>query len=358
MNSTQLTMVCLLALALAHLAAPWTARSQSPAQLEKWLREYPAADANKDGKLTVEEAHAYHRNVLLKQEQANRSQRAVRPTHANVQYGAHPRNVFDLWLPTKATDAPDSGQPRPVFVYFHGGGFVAGDKSGFNPTAFLEDGMAVVSANYRFVNGKDSLSPAPLLDAARVIQHLRRHAPKWKLDEKKIAVSGNSAGAVIAMWLGYHDDIADAKSDDLLSRQSSRVACIAPLNGPSNLDPFWIRENLGGPKHVHGSFPKMFGVAVDESKAPKVMKRIIESSPMHHVNSGDAPTLSIYNGRLEGIPLPESASTGLLIHHPHFGYMLQQKLNAAKVPNKFLHGVDPRKDGYAVIRNWLNEQGF
>ena len=41
------------------------------------------------------------------------------PTHADVQYGPHPRNVLDFW------QAP-SDKPTPLIVYIHGGGFVAG----------------------------------------------------------------------------------------------------------------------------------------------------------------------------------------------------------------------------------------
>ena len=45
-----------------------------------------------------------------------------RPDAANVKYGPHVRNVFDLWL-------PKGGGPHPLVLYFHGGGFYKGDKS-------------------------------------------------------------------------------------------------------------------------------------------------------------------------------------------------------------------------------------
>ena len=44
------------------------------------------------------------------------------PTHAEVVYGSHPRNVMDLWL------AP-SDNPTPLLVNIHGGGMSNGDKS-------------------------------------------------------------------------------------------------------------------------------------------------------------------------------------------------------------------------------------
>ncbi len=328
-------------------------------QLQNWLKRYPDADANQDGKLSDQEARAYRDQVLQKGRRDSKNSSRLAPAYADVKYGPHQRNVFDLWLPEKANHkGSDRDRKFPVFVYFHGGGFVAGDKSGFDPSSFLADGIAVVSANYRFVDGSTTLSPAPLLDSARVIQFLRSRADDWNLDAGKIAVSGSSAGAVISMWIGYHDDLAQPKSDDPVARQSSRVTCIVPLNGPANLDPRWITKNMGGPKHIHGSYPKMFGVPVSDSDSPEVRDRILESSPIEHVSADDPPSLLIYTGKLAGIPLPESASTGLLIHHAYFGQALKQRLDKVGVANEYLPATDPHKDGYALIRRWLGQHGF
>ncbi len=348
----------LVVVALASLFAipgPSAIAQSENAQLEDrlnvWLRKHPDADANKDGKLTLEEARKYRDEVLNKRQPRVQRNR-VMPTHADVKYGSHNRNVFDLWLPN--SQKADAG-PLPVYVYFHGGGFVGGDKAGFDPSTFLDAGMVVASANYRFVNGTDTLSPVPLLDAARVIQYLRHRAEDWNLDGDLIAVSGSSAGAVISMWIGYHDDLANSKSDDPIARQSSRVKCIIPLNGPSNLDPLWITKNMGGPKHIHGSFPKMFGATVAESDQPELRARILESSPIEHVSKDDPSSLLIYTGALKGIPLPESASTGVLIHHAYFGKTLHERLDKVGVSNHFLPSTDPRKDRNAVILSWLKD---
>ncbi|MGD9857070.1 MAG: alpha/beta hydrolase fold domain-containing protein [Planctomycetaceae bacterium] len=292
----------------------------------------------------------------------------VTPTQADVKYGPHERNVFDLWLPeaagkaraaaaSKADGAEDKAAATrlPVYVWFHGGGFVGGDKSGFDPAPYLKAGMAVVSGNYRFVDGKETLSPVPLLDAARVVQTLRARADEWNLDTERIAVSGSSAGAVIALWIGYHDDLADPGSDDPVARQSTRVKCIAPLNGPTNLDPRWITKHMGGPPEIHRSFPLLFGASIPESDRPEVLARIKEMSAVEHVSADDPPTLLIYAGKLEGIPLPESASQGVLIHHAYFGKVLKESLDAAGVPNEFHPGTDPRQDNSAAIIAWLGD---
>lgn len=43
------------------------------------------------------------------------------PTHANLRYGPHERNVLDLYL-------AESEEPTPLVLYIHGGGFRGGDK--------------------------------------------------------------------------------------------------------------------------------------------------------------------------------------------------------------------------------------
>ena len=45
-----------------------------------------------------------------------------RPTHENVKYGPHARNVMDVWL-------AKADKPTPVLVCIHGGGFRGGHKS-------------------------------------------------------------------------------------------------------------------------------------------------------------------------------------------------------------------------------------
>src|SRR6185295_5427021 len=85
---------------------------------------------------------------------------AIGPDLANVKYGAHERNVLDLWF-TK------SNGPAPLFVYIHGGGWRGGDKSGVPQPLLkflLEHGVSVASVNYRY--SEIAKLPAPVHDAA------------------------------------------------------------------------------------------------------------------------------------------------------------------------------------------------
>jgi len=84
-------------------------------QLKAWLKRYPDADADKDGILTLEEARQYRDNVLKKRRDEARRQ-LPKPSYADVKYGSHARNVFDLWLPAAA---PVSGCRRQVGIQSH-----------------------------------------------------------------------------------------------------------------------------------------------------------------------------------------------------------------------------------------------
>ncbi len=322
--------------------------SQTDARLRTWLKRYPEADENKDGILTKAEAAAYRETLQTSRKDAGTKTHAgPEPTYAEVSYGPHERHVFDLWLPEGAAE---SGRALPLVLYFHGGGFVAGSKEKLDPTPYLKAGFAAASANYRFVDGKETLGLAPLRDGARVVQFLRLHAASYHIDPDRIALSGSSAGAVIAMWTGYHDDLANPGSEDPVERASSRVLCLVPMSGPTNLDPVWIRANMGGPHVVHNTLPLFFGVHDDNYAEGPVRDLIRECSPISHVSPDDPPSLLLYGGTLGEMPLPPDTDTGTLIHHPYFGKVLKEKMDAAGVECGFQHGTGDR----AAIFDFLN----
>src|SRR6478736_231196 len=68
---------------------------------------------------------------------------AIPPTHANVSYGKHERNVMDVWL-------AKSDKPTPVVICIHGGSWIGGDKSGYygRVKTFLDAGISLATINY------------------------------------------------------------------------------------------------------------------------------------------------------------------------------------------------------------------
>ncbi len=302
--------------------------SENNPRLAGWLEDFPEADANRDGVLTRTEALAYRDRRRAEQGRAAAARRgksdSLKPTAADVRYGEHPRNLLDFYR-------SESTEPTPVLIYFHGGGFVGGDK-GFPATRgllgqCLENGISVVSANYRFVAGRDSEPfPGPMNDGARVIQFVRTKAGPWNLDAKRIALCGGSAGACMSMWLAMHDDLADPNSDDAVARQSTRVSCVVTYGGQSSLDPEWIVANIGGNPGVHPSLLPFYGVsAVGDLAEPKCRELIRRASPITHASKDDPPMYLVYSTPLEGTPLPPETPVGTSIHHALFGKLVDDR---------------------------------
>ncbi|MEP6669634.1 MAG: alpha/beta hydrolase [Chthoniobacter sp.] len=257
------------------------------------------------------------------------------PTLADVRYGKYDRDVLDVYQVKTA-------RPAPVLIFFHGGGWLGGDKKSFNPDPFphpdalLQKGIAVVAANYRFATGTPDAAPfpAPMLDSARVVQFVRSKAKEWNIDPHRIALTGSSAGAVICLWIAYHDDMAKPASPDPVERFSTRVTCILPQSGPTTLDSKLILQRIGGDRTVTGALLPFFGVkSLEELNAPDKQKLVADASAITHVTRNAPPTFMQYVFPLGGTPLPENTPINNSIHHPEFGVMLKEKLDAAGVEN-------------------------
>src|SRR5438105_5888929 len=138
----------------------------------------------------------------------------------NVAYGTHPRQVLDFYQAKSDT-------PTPVVFCIHGGGWRNGDKSGYRAGAkrYLDAGISVVAINYRMVpeateKGVEPPVKWPLSDAARALQFVRSKAKQWNLDKTRVGATGGSAGGCASLWLAFHDDLADPKSDALVAREA------------------------------------------------------------------------------------------------------------------------------------------
>lgn len=269
------------------------------------------------------------------------------PTHGDVKYGPHQRNILDAWL-------VKSDKPTPLLFYIHGGGWLNDDKSTISPgtlKAMLDHGVSVVSINYRY--SSIAPLPAPVHDAARALQFVRAHAADWNIDRNRIAASGVSAGGCTTLWLAYHADLADPKSGDPIARESTRLCAAFTIAGQTSIDvkviPAWVGEKV----LQHRMVSACVG-AKDAADAlahyDKYAALYQEFSPINHVTADDPPVqLSYVKYAFPGANRSEA------IHHGNFGEKLKEKADSvgAKVTLIYDTEVSPP---LAQHDQWLIDQ--
>ncbi len=173
----------------------------------------------------------------------------------------------------------------------------------------------------------------PLHDAARALQFVRSKATEWNIDKQRIAASGGSAGACTSLWLAFHPDLADPKSDDPVVRESTRLLCAAVSGAQTTLDPQQMKEwtpNSGYGGHAFGfagdAEKKISQFDEFLAKRDTILPWIAEYSPYALVSSDDPPVYLYYSG-----PPALGQDQKDPTHTSNFGVKLQEHCKAEGV---------------------------
>jgi acetyl esterase len=119
----------------------------------------------------------------------------------------------DAVLPGPAGDIPyrlyapasDDSARLPGFVFFHGGGMVAGSiQTHDRVAAMLADvtGCRLISVDYRLA--PEHKFPAAVEDAIAATEFVARNAASLGIDAERLVVGGDSAGATLAAVVCQH----------------------------------------------------------------------------------------------------------------------------------------------------------
>jgi acetyl esterase/lipase len=245
----------------------------------------------------------------------------VNPSVADVRYGPHDRNTFDLW---KA----ESTAPTPLVIYFHGGGFNSGTKERISMKlveSLLASGVSVISANYRLT--PEVVYPDHYMDCARVVQFARYHAQDFNIDPGRIGAAGSSAGACTALWIAFHNDLADPKNADSVLQMSTRLSGVAMFSGQSTLDPAVISEWFGDIVLKHSFFKgAFFGLTKEEMNTQHGLELIRQASPITHLTRDDPSVWAYYS-----VPNVPPANVSEAVHHYKFGEFLKNNMEKVGV---------------------------
>jgi acetyl esterase/lipase len=103
---------------------------------------------------------------------------------------------LDVW------QRKDAKTAAPTLIYYHGGGWIFGDRTGatllFLP--YLEMGWNVINVEYRVASV--SLAPAAVEDCRCAPRWAVRNAKQYNIDTDRIVLTGHSAGGHLFLITG------------------------------------------------------------------------------------------------------------------------------------------------------------
>ncbi|MBL8178719.1 MAG: alpha/beta hydrolase [Bryobacterales bacterium] len=182
---------------------------------------------------------------------------------------------------------PDGKGPFPTVIVVHGGGWVNGTKRTYVTPVFpvlTKAGFAWFTVNYRLA--PQYKYPAATEDVDAAIRWVRAHARQYKVDTKRIALLGESAGGHLVAYAG-------AKR-----AKGAEVSAVVDFYGPHDL---LKREKERG--EVTKNLREFLGVdKLDEAG----IATLRHASPITYVKKGLPPFLFIHGTKDAAVPYDQS----------------------------------------------------
>jgi dienelactone hydrolase len=185
----------------------------------------------------------------------------------DLRYGEHERHRLDVHTAGEPSGGRTTNHGVPVFVFVHGGGFIAGDKHHpGTPTYDMVGAWAVrhgwVGVNITYRYAPEVKWPAGAEDVAAAVGWLRDNIAEYGGDPDRIVVAGNSAGAthVADFAAGHGGDLAGVRGVALISGiYTARPAAPGAAPHPYYGVPDPVQASL--PCLVESRVPLLFAVA-------------------------------------------------------------------------------------------------
>lgn len=167
---------------------------------------------------------------------------------SGVTYATHDGVALlgDLYL-------PEGAGPHPAIVAVHGGGWQQGTRNAYRYWGpyLATRGIALFAVDYRLCKPNQKSFPEAVHDIRAAVQYLRGSAAALKLDGRRIALMGDSAGAHLAALVALAGDaplFAGAYRDDEFAKESTRVKAVVGLYGVYDLAAQWQHDLVARPR--------------------------------------------------------------------------------------------------------------
>ncbi|MBR0535979.1 MAG: alpha/beta hydrolase [Clostridia bacterium] len=116
----------------------------------------------------------------------------------DISYGESEHAVGDLYY---RRDILNDGKKHPLILYYHGGGFVMGDKKCRVSISefYANEGYFVFCVNYRMP--PEVVFPSYMIDCVNAANYIKILAEKYNIDLESLVVTGDSSGGYTASYM-------------------------------------------------------------------------------------------------------------------------------------------------------------
>jgi acetyl esterase/lipase len=201
---------------------------------------------------------------------------------------------LDLYLPAGA-------QTPPLIVWVHGGAWRNGTKAQVQKE-FLEHGFAIASLDFR--QSTEARVPAQVHDIKAAIRFLRAKAKDYGYRSDRIAISGSSSGAHLAVLVGVTNGNKELEGTvGGYFSESSNVQAILSYFAATNLTTILNQSTTFGVGVRKPALELLLGGTPDV-EAVKPLAEL--ASPVKHVDKGDPPLLLFHGDQDPQMPINQA----------------------------------------------------
>jgi acetyl esterase len=183
---------------------------------------------------------------------------------------------------------PDGPGPFAAVILVHGGGWSNGTKQ----AAFIKplfpvldgSGLAWFSIDYRL--SPKYKHPAAAEDVEQAIRYIKSHAREFRVDPKRLALMGESAGGHLVGLVALHH------------QKDTGVAAVVPFYGAFDLESMLLARG-----QVSAGYTNFLGITDLSENSRKVLR---EASAAHYMKPGLPPFLLIHGTKDETVPYQQS----------------------------------------------------
>lgn len=188
------------------------------------------------------------------------------------------QTMMDVYL-------PEGDGPHPGVMFIHGGAWKAGSRDEYTQAAKRIAGAGYVASTIEYRLLPDVVWPGNIQDCICALAHFRAHAGEYRMDPKRVAVVGYSAGGHLTAMVGLAADDPELRPDcATVAAITDKTVSLAPNAAVPASGPYDLRDTPAG----NALGREYFGG--DSDDVPALYSK---ASPITHVGPGKPPFLIV-----------------------------------------------------------------